>query len=251
MFDIHLSHFKSDISKVIPPLSLNNPFGYSIPEIVKIAAAEFQDFIEIESKNWEHDFLIHKGKMFGVLVVQNQDLSFSYLRAVSGKLVGDSTCNILVPSVFKDSMGDFFINKGMNELTKIGDQIKLSILPDEVATLKETRKKKSIVLQQKLFDYYHFTNLSGIKKNIIQIFKESSQGPPPSASGECSAPKLLQYALNANLKPIAIAEFWWGKSLKNNTREHLKFYPACSNKCRPILEFMLGDFNLYTDVNPS
>ena len=66
---------------------------------------------------------------------------------------------------------------------------------------------------------------------------------PPSAAGECAAPKLLQYAIEHQLKPIALTEFWWGNSTKEKT--HNVFYPACKNKCRPILEYMLEDTELF------
>ena len=77
----------------------------------------------------------------------------------------------------------------------------------------------------------------------MEIFKHSSNGIPPSAAGECAAPKLLQYAIKHQLEPIALTEFWWGKS--NKEREHNICYPACSNKCRPILEYMLENTELF------
>ena len=83
----------------------------------------------------------------------------------------------------------------------------------------------------------------------MQIFKSSSHGNPPSAAGECAAPKLLHYAFKHQLKPIALAEFWWGNTLKNIEREHKDFYPACKNKCRPILEYMLDDTELFNQSN--
>ena len=67
-----LFDFKTDISGMAIPEKLNNPFGSFIPEIARIAAKELQEFIIIESQNWEHDFSIHRGKMFGVLVVQKE-----------------------------------------------------------------------------------------------------------------------------------------------------------------------------------
>jgi tRNA pseudouridine32 synthase/23S rRNA pseudouridine746 synthase len=79
----------------------------------------------------------------------------------------------------------------------------------------------------------------------LEIFKKSTQGNPPAAAGECAAPKLLQYTFENQLKPIALAEFWWGNHPNNKEKEHKAFYPACKNRCRPILEFMLNDEELY------
>lgn len=245
----HIFNFKTDISRINIPEKLNNPFGLYISEIVSIAAKEFQEFITSESHRWEHDFRIQKGKMFGILVVQKEDNTYGYLGTISGKLPGNTTCNKFIPSTFDDSTDDFFINKGMKELTEIGNRIKKANNQSEIIELTENRKLKSFALQQRLFENYQFVNLSGMEKNVLQIFKSSSHGNPPSAAGECAAPKLLQYAFKHQLRPIALAEFWWGNPTKNKEREHKTFYPACKNKCRPILEYMLDDTELFKQAN--
>jgi tRNA pseudouridine32 synthase/23S rRNA pseudouridine746 synthase len=241
----YLFNFKSDISNIRIPSKLNNPFGIEVPEIARVAAKEFQEFIEVESKNWKHDFSLQKGKMFGVLVVQKEDNTLEYLGTISGKLPENAKCNQFVPSVFDDSVGNYFINKGMTELTEIGLQIKTCKSVYEIIALKEDRKQKSIALQQRLFENYHFLNLSGKSKNLLEIFESSSHAYPPSAAGECAAPKLLQYTIQNELKPIALAEFWWGSSIQNKEMIHVDFYPACKDRCRPILEYMLEDSELY------
>ncbi len=65
---------------------------------------------------------------------------------------------------------------------------------------------------------------------------------PPAGAGECAAPKLLQYAYQHDLMPLAIAEFWWGAppSSAITTRSHGAYYPACEDKCRGVLGWMLG-----------
>lgn len=236
--------FKSDIAGVDMPTALNNPFAQLIPFIAKIAAEEFQSFISKESQKWDYDFSVQKGKMFGVLVVQRADGSYAYLGAVSGKLPANAQCIDLIPSVFDVSIGDYFINKGMTGLSEILNDIKNTNNPTEISLLKEKSKIKSIALQQRLFENYHFTNLSGAQKNLIEIFNGSSHGNPPTAAGECAAPKLLQYAIEHQLKPIALAEFWWGYSV-NKDKVHNTFYPACKDRCRPILEYMLEDDGLF------
>lgn len=240
-------NFKTDISEIKIPEKFNNPFGDNIPEIAKVAAKEFQQFIDFESQEWNYDFHNQKGKMFGVLVIQKADKTYHYLGTVSGKLPGKAVCNKFVPSVFDNSVGDFFINKGMTGLTEIGNQIKRIKDPAEINLLKEERRQKSIALQHRLFENYHFSNLSGESKNLLEIFELSSNGIPPSAAGECAAPKLLQYAINHQLKPIALTEFWWGGSTKE--KEHNIFYPACKDRCRPILEYMLKDTNLFVKAS--
>lgn len=115
----------------------------------------------------------------------------------------------------------------------------------KINALKETRKHKSSVLQQKLFDNYVFLNSEGKFKSIGEIFDNN----PPAGAGECAAPKLLHYAFKNDLKPIAMAEFWWGQSPRSEVRKHKQFYPACKSKCEPILmNHMLEGLEL--EANP-
>jgi len=241
--------FKSEISNIEIPNELNNPFTVSVPRIISIATSEFQDFITEESKKWDYDFTVRNGKMFGVLVIQNEDDSYGYLGTVSGKISKNSTCENFVPSVFDESTDDYFINRGMAELTAIGDVIKKTKSLAEVNELKQVRSSKSKALQQRLFENYSFYNSRGVVKNVLEIFEESASGKPPAAAGECAAPKLLNFAFQNNLKPVALAEFWWGNPLKNDDRKHKEYYPACKNKCRPILEYMLSNLELYINAN--
>jgi len=242
--------FKADLSSIPIPERLNNPFGTKIPKVARIAAEEFQEFIAKESQSWDYDFAKLNGKMFGILVVQKQDKSYGYLGTNSGRTAEDESCRQFVPSIFDAAADDYFLDKGMAVLAKITDEINATRDAVEVEALKEQRKKKSFGLQEQLFSHYDFLNVGGKQRNIVDVFANSTHGRPPSAAGECAAPKLLQYAFEHNLKPIALAEFWWGNSLKNKERKHKVFYPACKNKCRPILEFMLDDAGLYERANP-
>jgi tRNA pseudouridine32 synthase/23S rRNA pseudouridine746 synthase len=50
------------------------------------------------------------------------------------------------------------------------------------------------------------------------------------------------------MRPIAMAEFWYGDSPKGEVRKHGQFYPACVGRCGPILGFMLQGLNV--EPNP-
>lgn len=118
------------------------------------------------------------------------------------------------------------------------------VFSDKISELKELRKQKSGELQQQLFKQYAFLNQNKKLKSIGEIFDNN----PPAGAGECAAPKLLQYAFENDLTPIAMAEFWWGQSPKSEVRKHQQFYPACRSKCEPILEHMLK--GIVMDDNP-
>lgn len=125
---------------------------------------------------------------------------------------------------------------------------KLERLELEIEMLKMERKRASAALQHELFEQFKILNNNGEIKDLCEIFKETINGVPPAGAGECAAPKLLQYAYINGLKPIAMAEFWWGNSPKGEIRTHGYYYPACKGKCEPILNHMLK--GLKVDENP-
>lgn len=126
--------------------------------------------------------------------------------------------------------------------------IPLLDIEQRISTLKTERKERSNALQQLLFSDYTFLNGKNNIKSLLNIFQSAGQDLPPAGAGECSAPKLLQYAYLNQLKPIAMGEFWWGASPKSEIRQHKQFYPACRSKCEPILNHMLK--GLHVEDNP-
>lgn len=333
--------FKTDISGVDVPELFTFPFYYEPHELSKIAAKELQDYLETQT-DFEHNFGLKEnqeglviGKMFGVLVCQNQTGELGYLWAFSGKLAGVNHLPYFVPTIFDMLHEDGFFRKeeevlnamnrqieilenseelhskknqlevskmeALNDIQNQKDKIKrlkierdekrnsftnlssgeieqlelelseeskkesillkkmtkywnfqienaqkeVNILLDEINQLKEERRQKSSALQQKLFAEYSFLNQFSERKSIGEIFNNN----PPAGAGECAAPKLLHYAFEHNLKPIAMAEFWWGQSPKSEIRKHKQFYPACKSKCEPILmSHMLKDLEM--EINP-
>ncbi len=113
-----------------------------------------------------------------------------------------------------------------------------------LSEFKEQRKRLSQTLQSKLHDQYVMLNAHGIKKPLLDIFKDSDLSFPSSGAGECAAPKLLQYAFSNLLEPICMGEFWWGRSPNAEVRKHGFYYPSCRSKCAPILGHMLDGLNV-------
>lgn len=124
---------------------------------------------------------------------------------------------------------------------------KLQEYDRRMAFLRTERRRLSEESQRKLFDYFIVVNGNGAKASLSELFRDTVQKVPPSGSGECCAPKLLNYALLNGLRPLALAEFWWGESPRGLVRNHLSYFPACSGKCKPILDFMLQG----VDVEPN
>ena len=331
----HFQYFKTDISGIQLPEKFTFPFYYEPHSLAKIATEEIQEYLESQT-DFKHNFGLDTtktnlpiGKMFGVLIVQNQKNEVGYLAAFSGKLADKSLPKKFVPPVFNmRTEGSFYI-KGELEIDKINAQLSLlksnehyldlkksfkklsqaiaedlenqrkkmklsksdrklrkkksnSVLSElevknltkklmqesyndqffykelleyyetkskkegkevlvfenKIALLKKERKEKSNYLQQTLFSKYAFLNPQKELKNLLDVFNDPAI-KPPAGSGECSAPKLLQYAFANDLKPISMAEFWWGISPNSAVRKHKNYYPACQSRCKPILTHML------------
>lgn len=125
---------------------------------------------------------------------------------------------------------------------------KADVFGHEIEELKTERKIRSATLQQKIFEQFRILNACGEVKDLSTIFAQTIQKVPPAGAGECAAPKLLQYAYLHQLKPVAMAEFWWGNSPRTEIRHHGYYYPACKGKCEPILAHMLQ--GLEVEENP-
>ena len=117
-----------------------------------------------------------------------------------------------------------------------------------IAALRNRRRSMSDELQQWLFRQYLMLNALGEERDLVDIFRDTIHAIPPAGSGDCCAPKLLQYAYKHGLEPVCMAEFWWGDSPKQEIRHHLHYYPACRSKCLPILTHMLRGLNV--EPNP-
>ncbi|GHF99104.1 RNA pseudouridine synthase [Thalassotalea marina] len=127
-------------------------------------------------------------------------------------------------------------------------QANYDTLHQQLSGLKKRRRQLSHKLQKWLFEQYQLLNAKGETKDVLTLFKGTVIPKPPAGSGDCAAPKLLQYAFLHQFTPICMAEFWWGNAPKSEVRKHLQFYPACQGKCLPILNHMLE--GLTVEKNP-
>ena len=337
----HFQHFKTDISGIALPKKFTFPFYYEPHILAKIATTELQAYLENQT-DFDHNFGLQNtrdtalaiGKMFGVLVVRNEQNKLGYLTAFSGKLADKSLPEQFVPPVFNMRTSGSFYIKGEREIDAMNAQLSVlkkdsvylnlkklvakntaiiqtdlafqrnrmklakrarkqkkkaaigllndlefknliqkltqesynnqffikelqeyyqakiekiskefKLFEDKITSLKKERKEKSNYLQQTLFSKYAFLNQQKELKNLLAIFNDPAI-KPPAGSGECAAPKLLQYAFANHLKPIAMAEFWWGISPNSAIRKHKNYYPACQGRCKPILTHMLNGIKM-------
>ena len=135
----------------------------------------------------------------------------------------------------------------VQEKTAKLDEERLRLLKP-IDALKEKRRIMSETLQHWLFTNFSFFNAKGESRSLYDIFINGFRRTPPSGSGECCAPRLLQYAFSEGLEPVCMAEYWVGESPASEIRRDGFHYPACKGKCEPILSFMLQGLELETDL---
>lgn len=125
------------------------------------------------------------------------------------------------------------------------DERPLLAMQQEMEALQEERKQRSVRLQQWLFGQFSFLNAKGQRRSLPDIFHPFA---PPGGAGECCAPRLLQAAFASRVEPLCMAEFWVGRSPRDEVRSEGHFYPACHSRCKPILSHMLQ--GLKVEDNP-
>lgn len=113
-----------------------------------------------------------------------------------------------------------------------------AVIVSELDALKKLRARMSDELQNWIFRQYIVHNQLGEEACIADIFAEQGL-VPPGGTGECAAPKMLEHAFRNGLKPLAMGEFWYGRSPDTAVRTQGHFYPSCTSKCGPLLKFML------------
>ncbi|MDQ8163059.1 MAG: RluA family pseudouridine synthase, partial [Gemmatimonadota bacterium] len=168
--------------------------------------------------SWALDTPGH-GKMFGVLVVSAPDGRMGYLRAFSGMMAARWGHEGWAPPTFDVAARDAVWIPGEAALYELG--------ADD-----EARTAQSRVLLPAIQDTYRFTNALGEVRALRELFAPKE---PPGGAGDCAAPKLLAQAYALGLRPLALAEFWWGAPPRTGDRRAGSFYPACQGKCPPIL----------------
>ena len=220
------------------PERFTYPFCYEPHPLCEMAAKEVQAYIGTHAEIRED---ADRGKMFGVLVVEHVG-GLAYLAAYSGLLAGRNDWDYFVPPVYDAQQPDGYFKTKEREISQTS------------AISHQTSKQMSQELQTWLFHQYQLLNARGETRDLVDVWQDYYDRPklrqkfplPPGGTGDCCAPKLLQYAYQQGLKPVCMAEFWWGATTKEEIRQHLNYYPACRGKCKPILTWMLQGL----DVDP-
>ena len=187
----YFQYFKQPITAYELPKKFDYPFYYEPTEIAKQACKEVQEYLENQT-DFEHNFGLENdlsstpiGKMFGVLVVRNQENKIGYLAAVSGKLANTNQHKIFVPPVFDMlNKNGFFLEQEerLNEINHILEsieddqnylQLKEDFLQSEInSKLKIEEGKQLLKSNKKDRKSQRETISSTLSEEEIQFFEE-------------------------------------------------------------------------------
>lgn len=217
---------------------------------------------------FEHLFA-ERGNMFGVLECRDRTGRLVFLRAFSSLAEGIRQIEgwvlpILSASTYEEVIlpAQAEIKRLTRTLNRAGDS---SVMERE--RLAESRRRVSQSLWEDMVSMYRFTNFRGEERALREAVLPGTR--LTGGMGECCAPKLLQHAARNDLKPVSIAEFYWGaesssarevraedQALDDATARRKRrdrdlaraeerrkiagvFYPSCEARCQPLLGFML------------
>lgn len=148
--------FKGAIDSYALPERFTFPFYYEPHPLSILAAKELQEYLE-QQTDWEHNFGLDEnqegpviGKMFGVMVVRNEQNEIGYLAAFSGKLAEKNILPFFVPPIFDMLEEDSFFIIGIKELTQINNRIEALESNPEFLELSELLKTETESATKKL-----------------------------------------------------------------------------------------------------
>lgn len=201
---------------------------------------DFSISADLADPRYSTDYLYGSalGKMFGIMAAKIRGGGIRFFKSFSGQYNGAWEVPGWVGPVF--NLTDFHLihDPREREIKALGKEItELGQGAPGYGTLIRRRKRKSQELMKKIHELYRLNNFNFQEAGLADIFPRG-QGIP-TGTGDCCAPKLLQYAAVHDLVPVSIAEFYWGRENAAGTRHQGRFYPPCASRCYPILGFML------------
>ncbi|ERP39242.1 hypothetical protein [Chitinivibrio alkaliphilus] len=179
----------------------------------------------------------HRGKMFGVLHCVDQSGQEQFLKAFSCQHKGEWSVPGWVPPIVDGARYLEKVRSGGNDISRLTKLLHHEDTPLIRQKLKTERRRISQALMEELFEMYELMNFRGEKKSLREVFRGS--GGIPTGTGDCCAPKLLHHAAVIGAHPLGIAEFYLGRETPSSNKKEGRFYPACKERCQPILGFLL------------
>lgn len=180
-----------------------------------------------------------KGMMFGILVCLDNNNNQIILKAFSSQLYSKYLVEGFVPPALDVDKFNKIVEKYDAQIKELTTQIDLNNNNRALIEKRKALSNKALNEVQGLYTFHACDN------TIIKLSDIKKQQFVPTGTGECCAPKLLNYAYKNSLLPISLAEGFYGKNTES--KKHLNYYPPCQEKCMVILPHMMKLDILYVD----
>ena len=184
------------------------------------------------------------GIMIGVLVAKNSAQENKILFTVSGisrKIEGKFHDAIFIEPIVSNRKIMSALQKNDKKIHLLTEKLK-SCRKEDIQELQLHRSTLTSESLEKVHELYSFYCFDGKIRSLKQICKNQL---PPTGTGDCCAPKLLNFAFKNNLTPLSMCEVFYGRSTEKKI-SGCKYSP-CDERCGLILPEILGLKILYRD----
>lgn len=240
---------------MFPPFSEKDAYGIckKIIESIENGSVQLKQVGKVSAER------VGQGVMLGAAVCKTSDGKTVLLNTVSGiskRLEGTEKANLgtfVEPIVSAEEIeaalqkNDFLIHSLTDKINALKFARKRADGKYDNQTEEEKllAEKRSLLCDEslkKVFSLYSFYCADGTIRTLNQICKNSL---PPTGTGDCCAPKLLNFAFKNNFSVLSMAEVFCGTS--NGAKTSGVLYPPCDERCALILPKILGLNILYRD----
>lgn len=186
------------------------------------------------------------GIMIGVLVARNSLQQNKILFTVSGisrKIEGKFRDAIFIEPIVSSKKIMSALQKNDKEIHSLTEKLKSC----RIENIQDLQLRRSLLTSESLervHELYSFYCSDGKIRSLKQICRSQL---PPTGTGDCCAPKLLNFAFENNLIPVSMCEVFYGKA--NEKKQPGVKYSPCDERCGLILPEMLGLKILYRDTD--
>ncbi len=229
--------FKKDIASIELPKELAYPHQYTPHKIAILAAAELQRYLETQN-DFTHNFGITNkentsfGKMFGVLVVKDQEDNVGYLAAFSGKMANTTIHTQFVPPVYDILSPNSLYRKKEAQIEFITKQLETVQLDEKYLQTKHSYENKRLE-----FDRLLHQEILKIKHRRKQRKKNHNIDNQKNINEEFY---LREYAiyLNSQLATLATKYSEYQKTIKTLTETRKQISSTIQNEIFTEYQFI-------------
>ncbi len=225
--DPNFIYFDEPIDNIPLPAKFTYPFYYEPHKLSVLAANSLQKHLRTQ-KDWVHDFGIDHyvegsniGKMFGVLVVQNNQGEIGYLCAFSGKLAGTNLLPGFVPPIYDLLDENGFFKPEEDQISIFNQKIKDLEESDSYRSLTDNYRDCIKSSENELSDFRIFMK---VEKNKRKDKRHELEGTLSDEDFEKLKENLKQESLKQQYDFKQLKKYWEEKV--NNSKESLDNYIA-------------------------